>query len=409
MNAAFGLMVTLYMRYRCVQAGVSVTRVEYYENHGQADSRLNSFRQILGVQLELWLTNVILPLAEGGSGTPSQVQRAALEVSPKVSQTIVLGFMRRKCKRSDRHDLKFWFTITILQAIADLCRQTTFVTDLFCNFDCDLRSPNLFARTAALLCKSAFPVSGPMMANHTVALEVRPGSVLSSGFHCALGAPSFMTRASALFAGTSLRTRGPCRSESWARAAHRDRAPTAACGFNLLRSFDLARATWSGERRSFCRCSWRPAGTCLSAPVAPARLTAPASLCSGRHSAFLLFRLQMCALYLRKLKFLKERIAVGSDHFNRDAKKGIQFLTTVHLLPSEPDSAAVACFLRYAIGLDKTAIGDYLGEKDAFAVSVLDHFAHLFDFKVCTWLVNQESLLLVETVTQLVATRRDST
>lgn len=116
-SSACGLIVTIYMR----------------------------FRPVLKIQLELWLTFVILPLAEGGSATPFEVQRAALE------------------------------------ALADLCRQPTFITDLFCNYDCDIRCPNLFARTAALLCKSAFPVSGPMMATHSVALEAREREREESG------------------------------------------------------------------------------------------------------------------------------------------------------------------------------------------------------------------------------------
>ena len=105
LSAACGLMVTLYIR----------------------------FRPLLRVQLELWLSYVLLPLAEGGSGF--EQQRAALE------------------------------------AVGDLCRQPCFVTDLFANYDCDLRAPNLFGRTAALLCKSAFPVSGPLSQTHVVALE----------------------------------------------------------------------------------------------------------------------------------------------------------------------------------------------------------------------------------------------
>lgn len=91
---------------------------------------------------------------------------------------------------------------------------------------------------------------------------------------------------------------------------------------------------------------------------------------------------QTCALLLRRQKYLKERIAAGADHFNRDAKKGVQFLTTVSLLPPQPERSAMASFLRHASGLDKTAVGDYLGEKDAFAVGVLDQFAILFDFGV---------------------------
>ena len=44
----------------------------------------------------------------------------------------------------------------------------------------------------------------------------------------------------------------------------------------------------------------------------------------------------------------------------------------------------MAAFLRYGAGLDKTAVGDYLGEKDPFALAVLASFARLFDFSGLT-------------------------
>ena len=82
LSAACGLMVTLYIR----------------------------FRPLLRVQLELWLSYVLLPLAEGGSGF--EQQRAALE------------------------------------AVGDLCRQPCFVTDLFVNVNIQ----QIKLKVPALLC-----------------------------------------------------------------------------------------------------------------------------------------------------------------------------------------------------------------------------------------------------------------
>ena len=37
---------------------------------------------------------------------------------------------------------------------------------------------------------------------------------------------------------------------------------------------------------------------------------------------------------------------IGVDHFNRDAKKGIEFIQGTHLLPKKLDHHSVACFFR---------------------------------------------------------------
>ncbi|KAK1440800.1 hypothetical protein QVD17_06632 [Tagetes erecta] len=85
--------------------------------------------------------------------------------------------------------------------------------------------------------------------------------------------------------------------------------------------------------------------------------------------------------YVRKMKKMKKKLMVGADHFNRDPKKGLQFLQGIHILPDSLDPVSVACFLRYTIGLDKTLIGEYLGNHDPFCVNVLQEFAKTFDFQ----------------------------
>ncbi|KAG6719678.1 hypothetical protein I3842_03G018600 [Carya illinoinensis] len=85
--------------------------------------------------------------------------------------------------------------------------------------------------------------------------------------------------------------------------------------------------------------------------------------------------------YVCKLKFFKRNLMVGADHFNRDPKKGLEFLQGMHLLPDKLDPKSVACFLRYTTGLDKNLVGDFLGNHDEFCVQVLPEFAWTFDFQ----------------------------
>ncbi|KAF8408141.1 hypothetical protein HHK36_007283 [Tetracentron sinense] len=83
---------------------------------------------------------------------------------------------------------------------------------------------------------------------------------------------------------------------------------------------------------------------------------------------------------LRK-KYIKRRLMIGADHFNRDPKKGLEFLQGTHLLPDKLDPQSVACFFRYTAGLDKNLVGDFLGNHDEFCVQVLHEFAGTFDFQ----------------------------
>ena len=79
-------------------------------------------------------------------------------------------------------------------------------------------------------------------------------------------------------------------------------------------------------------------------------------------------------------RYLKGRLATAAEHFNRDQKKGFQYLQAMHLLPAPLDPGAVARFLRGCPGLAKPAIGEVLGERDAFYEGVRDAFLSTFDF-----------------------------
>ncbi|KAF9597979.1 hypothetical protein IFM89_023464 [Coptis chinensis] len=85
--------------------------------------------------------------------------------------------------------------------------------------------------------------------------------------------------------------------------------------------------------------------------------------------------------FARRRKYIKKRLTTGVDHFNRDPKKGLEFLQGTHLLPEKLDPQSVACFFRYTPGLDKNLVGDFLGNHDEFSVQVLHEFAGTFDFQ----------------------------
>ncbi|PHU25414.1 hypothetical protein BC332_03746 [Capsicum chinense] len=85
--------------------------------------------------------------------------------------------------------------------------------------------------------------------------------------------------------------------------------------------------------------------------------------------------------FVRKMKLIKRKLLIGVDYFNRDPKKGMEFLQGMHLLPEKCDPRSVACFFRYMTGLDKNLIGDFLGSHEDFYIEVLQEFAGTFDFR----------------------------
>nr|CAD7268695.1 unnamed protein product [Timema shepardi] len=73
-----------------------------------------------------------------------------------------------------------------------------------------------------------------------------------------------------------------------------------------------------------------------------------------------------------------KQMSIGRKKFNMDPKKGIEYLIEHGLLKMTPED--VAQFLYKGEGLNKTAIGDYLGEKNDFNEQVLKAFVELHDF-----------------------------
>jgi len=73
-----------------------------------------------------------------------------------------------------------------------------------------------------------------------------------------------------------------------------------------------------------------------------------------------------------------KNLQMGKKKFNMDPKKGIEFLIAHGLIKETPED--IAAFLYKGEGLNKTMIGDYLGERSDFNEAVLKAFVELHDF-----------------------------
>lgn len=69
----------------------------------------------------------------------------------------------------------------------------------------------------------------------------------------------------------------------------------------------------------------------------------------------------------------------GISLFNRKPKKGIEFLINAKKVGDSPEE--ISSFLRSASGLNKTLIGDYLGEREELPLKVMHAYADSFDFQ----------------------------
>ncbi|KAK9918480.1 hypothetical protein WJX75_004379 [Coccomyxa subellipsoidea] len=221
-----------------------------------------------------------------------------------------------------------------LEAILDFCNQPGFVHEVYVNLDCRIERSNLFEAICTLLSKTAFPVNGSLASVHLLSLE------------------GILSILSSLAARCSQATR--------MEAAAAPKAPSVISG------------VWDAL------CSGQP-------PPAP-KSQSPEQLqdgCTGVGEASTSGSRGKCSVAAAVLleKHAKNRLAVAADHFNRDYKKGFQFLQSLGLLGESLDPGEVARFLRHCPGLSKQTIGDLLGENDQFFLDVLDDFTATFNFK----------------------------
>ncbi|CAA2998750.1 brefeldin A-inhibited guanine nucleotide-exchange 5 [Olea europaea subsp. europaea] len=79
-----------------------------------------------------------------------------------------------------------------------------------------------------------------------------------------------------------------------------------------------------------------------------------------------------------RLKAHKSTIEAAISEFNRQSRKGVQYLMSSGLVENTP--AAVAHFLRNTPNLDKAMIGDYLGQHEEFPLSVMHAYVDSMKF-----------------------------
>ncbi|XP_015902812.3 brefeldin A-inhibited guanine nucleotide-exchange protein 2 [Ziziphus jujuba] len=85
------------------------------------------------------------------------------------------------------------------------------------------------------------------------------------------------------------------------------------------------------------------------------------------------------ALTIEQRRAYKLELQEGISLFNRKPKKGIEFLINANKVGNSPEE--IAAFLKNASGLNKTMIGDYLGEREDLSLKVMHFYVDSFDFQ----------------------------
>ena len=210
-------------------------------------------RSCLKIQIEAFFNSVFLRVLEGKSGSTAEARM-------------------------------------VLETLAGLMADTTMITDLYVNFDCDLKSTDVFANLFEHLSRYTFPM--------------------------------------------------------------RMRVPA----LNNLQLLSL-RCILYGVKAMASRCESAPSSD---------------GFVSGYHRT---------PKELLKLRAAKRALKFCASQFNKKPKYGIEALQNAGILEDKPDPAIIATFLRDTRGLDKAAIGQFLGGDSPLNSEVLREFVTTFKMK----------------------------
>ncbi|NXP23871.1 GBF1 factor, partial [Scytalopus superciliaris] len=252
-----------------------------------------------------------------------------------------------------------------LEAIVQLWRIPSFVTELYINYDCDYYCANLFEELTKLLSKNAFPVSGQLYTVHLLSLEALLTVIDSTEAHCQAKVLSNIHQQEKEVVKSSPETISTTKetsnniekvfSEGKSSSAVSEPAgacpPTSGClmADQMKEScMDLEGGSEKAEK---------------SIPRKPTRFSC--ILPSPRE--------------LMQIKNKKKLLITGTEQFNQKPKKGIQFLQEKNLLATPIDNNEVARWLRENPRLDKKMIGEFVSDRKN--IDLLESFVGTFSFQ----------------------------
>ncbi|XP_016115928.1 Golgi-specific brefeldin A-resistance guanine nucleotide exchange factor 1-like [Sinocyclocheilus grahami] len=253
-----------------------------------------------------------------------------------------------------------------LEAIVQLWRIPSFVTELYINYDSDFYCSNLFEDLTKLLSKNAFPVSGQLYTTHLLSLEALLTVIDSTEAHCQAkvlnsAAQQDQSESTTVGGERSVNTITDSTTEAGKSA------PSSNGQNAVVSDTRTACPPTSGhlmaEKMRLGRQDQEETDTEKKSLKKPHRFTS--SLPDSQE--------------LLEIKNKKKLLITGTEQFNQKPKKGIQILQEKGLLSSPMDNNEVAQWLRENPRLDKKMIGEFISDRRN--TDLLDSFVNTFTFQ----------------------------
>ncbi|XP_053357594.1 Golgi-specific brefeldin A-resistance guanine nucleotide exchange factor 1 isoform X3 [Clarias gariepinus] len=254
-----------------------------------------------------------------------------------------------------------------LEAVVQLWRIPSFVTELFINYDCDFYCSNLFEDLTKLLSKNAFPVSGQLYTTHLLSLEALLTVIDSTEAHCQA---KVMNRTAEQEHSETLTAEGDASVDSTTDAV--TEASKGLFGSN-------GETVVESGVPSVCLPT---SGHLMAEKMKLGRQDQEEADSAEKKSPKKPQRFSSClpdSQELMNIKNKKKLLITGTEQFNLKPKKGIQFLQEKGLLSSPMDTNEVAQWLRENPRLDKKMIGEFISERNN--TELLDSFVNTFTFQ----------------------------
>lgn len=253
-----------------------------------------------------------------------------------------------------------------LEAVVQLWRIPSFVTELYINYDCDYYCSNLFEDLTKLLSKNAFPVSGQLYTTHLLSLDALLTVIDSTESHCQAKVLNTLNQ--------------------------QEKKETARPGFEAVdgnpETNKSERATSDGKSTGVALDALGlhfPSGGWLSTEHGkPGCRDLEEAGDSGADKKFTRKPPRFSCLLpdpreLIEIKNKKKLLITGTEQFNQKPKKGIQFLQEKGLLTIPMDNTEVAQWLRENPRLDKKMIGEFVSDRKN--MDLLESFVSTFSFQ----------------------------
>ncbi|XP_051506631.1 Golgi-specific brefeldin A-resistance guanine nucleotide exchange factor 1-like isoform X1 [Myxocyprinus asiaticus] len=253
-----------------------------------------------------------------------------------------------------------------LEAIVQLWRIPSFVTELYINYDCDFYCSNMFEDLTKLLSKNAFPVSGQLYTTHLLSLEALLTVIDSTEAHCQAKVLNSIAQ----------------QDQSESTTVEGDRLVNTTTDSTTEAGKSVPIFNGLNAVASEARAACPPTSGHLMAEEMVLGRQDQEETDSEKKSPKKPQRFTSClpdSQELLEIKNKKKIIITGTEQFNQKPKKGIQFLQEKGLLSTPMDNNEVAQWLRENPRLDKKMIGEFISDREN--TDLLDSFVNTFSFQ----------------------------